>query len=193
MDFDALTFDTAITNLGNLAVVGPAAVIIWLWLLQRRGVWAAIRFQWPILVTFCMIVCLKEVSRSIGGGLEGTPFELSTGAPSGHIGMATVVYGGVALMLLRRGVEPIGLLAAVLAVMALIGIAVTRVILHAHTPADVAVGFVIGGACAIWASRGSEVPLQEPVRYVAELVLLVIGAVTVMHVSGFRFDSAAVM
>jgi membrane-associated phospholipid phosphatase len=133
------------------------------------------------------------VSRAAGSSLVGTPLELSTGAPSGHMAMSTVVYGGVVLMLLRRGPEPINLLTVLLVVATLIGIAVTRVILHAHTPADVAAGLLIGGACAMWAGRVAEVPPRETVRDVAQLVILLVGIVLLMQLSGLRFDSAEVL
>jgi len=193
MDFDTKAFQEAVTAFGNLAVVGPAAVVAWLWLLRRRGFWAAWQFQWPVAVTFFLVVGLKMVSHDAGPSFVGTPIMLSEGAPSGHMAMSTVVYAGLALMLLRRGVEPIGLLMAMLVAISLIGIAITRVTLHAHTPADVVAGFIIGGACAIWAGWVSRVPEREPVRHVAELVLIILGTVLVMHLSGLRFDSATVI
>ena len=193
MDFDLTDFASPITSLGDLAVVGPAAVLVWLWLAYHRGLRAAIRYQWPVAVCFVLTVALKMVSRATGGSLQGTPFELSTGAPSGHMSMSTVVYGGVALMLLRRGPEPVSLLTFLLVVMTLTGVAVTRVTLHAHTLADVAAGLLIGGACAIWAGQVAEVPAHETARDVAQLVILVVGIVLLMHLSGFRFDSAAIL
>jgi membrane-associated phospholipid phosphatase len=193
MDFDSAGLAFAITNLGNLAVVGPAAVLIWVWLARHRGLRAAIRYQWPVAACFAVTVALKLASRESGGCLQGTLLELSTGAPSGHMAMSTVVYGGVALMLLRRGPEPINLLTALLVIATLIGVAVTRVILHTHTPADVAAGLLIGGVCAVWAGRVAEVPARETVRDVAQLVFLVVGIVLLMHLSGFRFDSAEVL
>jgi membrane-associated phospholipid phosphatase len=193
MDFDPTRFEVAITNLGNLAVTGPAALLIWVWLARHRGLRAALRYQWPVAACFALTVALKLVSRDACGCLQGTLLELSTGAPSGHMAMSTVVYGGVALMLLRRGPEPINLLTALLVVSALIGVAVTRVALHAHTPADVAAGLLIGGACAVWAGRVAEVPARETVRDVAQLVFLVVGIVLLMHISGLRFDSAEVL
>lgn len=193
MDFDSMPLEHAVTELGNLAVVGPAAFMVWLWLSHRRGPAAAWRFLWPVATVFALTILLKMVSRDMGGSFAGTPFMLSEGAPSGHVGMSTVVYGGVTLMLLRRGVEPIGVLACLLTAMTLTGIAITRVTLHAHTPADVAAGFVLGGVCAVWAARQAEVPAREPVHRVAELVLLLVVVVALMEFSGLRFDSAAVI
>ena len=193
MDFDWTAFDYAVTNLGNLAVVGPVAVLVWVWLLWRRGLWAALRYQWPVAATFAVTLGLKLISRAVGGELQGTPFELSDAAPSGHMSMGTVVYGGVALMLLRRGPEPVSLLTALLVLIVLVGIGVTRVILGAHTPADVTAGLLIGGPCAVWVGLVAVVPPRESVREAAELVLLVTAAVVLICLTGLQFDSGAVL
>jgi membrane-associated phospholipid phosphatase len=193
MDFDWTAFEYAVTNLGNLAVVGPVAVLVWAWLLWRRGLWAALRYQWPVAAAFAVTLGLKLVSRAVGGAMQDTPFELSDAAPSGHMAMGTVVYGGVALMLLRRGPEPVSLLTALLVSAMLAGIGVTRVILGAHTPADVLAGLLIGGACALWVGLVAEVPPRESVREAAELVLLVSAAVAMVCLSWLHFDSGAVL
>jgi membrane-associated phospholipid phosphatase len=193
MDFEWTGFYDAVTNLGNLAVVGPVAVMVWIWLLWRRGLWAALNYQWPVAAAFTVTTGLKLISRSVGGALQDTPFELSDAAPSGHMAMGTVVYGGVALMLLRRGPEPVSLLTALLVTGILAGIGVTRVILGAHTPADVIAGLLIGGACALWVGLVAEVPPRESVRDAAELVLLVSVAVILMCLTGVHFDSGAVL
>jgi membrane-associated phospholipid phosphatase len=193
MDSDWRAVAVSVTDFGNLAVVGPGAVLVWLWLQRRRGLRAAWRYQWPVAVTFVLTVGLKMVSRETGGAFHGTLFALSTGAPSGHMAMSTVVYGGVALMLIGRGVEPIGLLTALLTIVGLAGVAVTRVLLHTHTPADVATGFVIGGSCAVWISRVAEVPAREPARHVAELVIMLGSLMVLLNVLGFRFYSTLVL
>jgi membrane-associated phospholipid phosphatase len=193
MDLDPTDFEYVITNLGNLAVVGPAAALVWVWLAWHRGLRAAIRYQWPVAACFIVTVMLKMASREAGGVLQDTPLELSAGAPSGHMAMSTVVYGGVALMLLRRGPEPINLLTALLVIATLAGVAITRVTLHTHTPADVAAGLLIGGVCAVWVGQVAEAPMRETVRDVAQLVMLLVGIVLLMQLSGFRFDSSEVL
>jgi membrane-associated phospholipid phosphatase len=192
MDFDATAVEEAVTVLGNLAIVGPAAVVALLWLVYRRGGQAAFRFLWPVALTFVLIFCLKVLARDTGT-FNAAPFVLSAAGPSGHVAMSTVVYGGVALMLLRRGVEPIGLLTALLVLMTLTGIAVTEVLFWDHTVADVAAGFVTGGICAACVALGAEVPTQERERDAAELVILVAAMVALMSLSGVRFDTAAII
>jgi membrane-associated phospholipid phosphatase len=184
------SYAVAMTNLGNLAVVGPAAIASGLWLAWRGGRGTAWRFLKPVGVMFALTVGLKLLFRLLGGGFAGTPFALSAGAPSGHVEMTAAVYGGVALVLLRRCRAPICLLAAAPAAIILVGVAVTRVSLHAHTPADVAVGLVIGSICALWVAHGVAMPPDASRRYVTELLALLVVVVVLMQLSGLRVDSA---
>jgi membrane-associated phospholipid phosphatase len=187
---DTMPFDTALTDLGNIAVVGPVAIVCWIWLLRRWDAVIATRFFFAFVATFLAICGLKAVSRWVGGSMTGTPFELSAGAPSGHMAMTTLVYGGMAVLLLRLRRSPISMLAAACSMVILIGVGVTRVILQAHTPADVAVGFALGCASAAWVCRGAQSSSDRPARHSIELLAAVIVTVLLMHLSGFRLDSA---
>jgi membrane-associated phospholipid phosphatase len=183
-------FDVAVTDLGNLAVVGPAAVVCWLWLMRRWNSAISLRFLGAVLVTFVATCALKALSRLVGETLVGTPFELSTGAPSGHMAMCTIVYGGMAILLLRLNQSPVSLLAAASSVMTLIGVGITRVVVRAHTPADVAIGFLLGCAAVVWLCWSMPRPSRVHARHTAELLVLLVGIVLLMHLSGFRLDSA---
>ncbi len=187
---DTMAFDVALTDLGNLAVVGPAAIVCWFWLLRRWDTATALRFLFAFVATFVAISGLKVASRWTGGGFAGTPFELSTGAPSGHMAMTTLVYGGMAVLLLRLRRSRISLVAAAFSIFTLIGVAVTRVILQAHTPADVAVGFAVGCVSAAWVCRGAASSSNRPVQHTIELLAALAVTVLLMHLSGFRLDSA---
>jgi membrane-associated phospholipid phosphatase len=187
---DTMPFDTALTDLGNLAVVGPAAIVCWYWLLRRWDVSIAWRFLCAFAATFAAVCGLKVVSRMVGDSLVGTPFALSTGAPSGHMAMTTLVYGGMAVLLLRLDRSPISLLAAVFIAITLIGVGVTRVILQAHTPADVVIGFGLGCASAAWVCWGARPTSSRPARHTVELLAALVATVILMHLSGFRLDSA---
>ena len=183
------------TNLGNLAVVGPVAVLVWVWLLRRRGLRAALRYQWPDRRRRSWSrVGLKLVARATGGGLQGTPLELSTGAPSGHMAMSAVVYGGLMLMLLRRGPEPLSLLTTLLVVA---GAGRDR-----RDPGGVARAYAGGCDGRGWWSAGvarsgsvwrRRCRRAKACRDVTELVLLVTGAVALIRLTGVHFESGSVM
>lgn len=187
--FDTYRLETAITDFGNLAITGPVAAALLAWIAWRWGLAAAWRFAWPVAFVFAATVVLKMVSRSIGSSVPLGAFALSRGAPSGHMAMATIVFGGPTLMLLRRGLQPAALLIAMFTGAILVGIAVTRVTLHTHTPADVVAGLLLGGLAAIWLVRWLPVPPWVGRREIAELLALGVGVAVLMHLSGYRFDS----
>ena len=193
MTADEIALTRAVTDFGNLTVVGPVALAVVAWLGWRQGLAAAVRFAWPVLTTFALTVGLKIMSRAHGGCFAGTPFQLSTAAPSGHVSMSTVVFGGVALLLWRGRGERLGLLAGVLAGATLLSVAVTRVLLRVHTPADVLTGLLLGGACAIWVERAAALPTLQPVRRRAELLALVVAVAILVHLSPYRFYSVTVL
>jgi membrane-associated phospholipid phosphatase len=190
MGFDDLAWQRAVTGFGDIAVVGPVAAAIALWLMRCVTRSAALRFAWPVAASFVAITLLKMVMRAAGGAFGGSAFALSAGAPSGHMAMSTVVYGGLSLVLLKRGCSPFAVLAAVVTVLLLAGIAVTRVTLHAHLPADVAAGLLIGCGCAVWMGKGVVLPARIGERDIAVLLLIVVVTAVATRLTGLRIDSA---
>jgi membrane-associated phospholipid phosphatase len=192
MTISAHSVYVAITEIGNLAVIGPAAVALVVWIAIRVGRPTALRVLCAIAITFTLTAGLKVVSRNVGGVLAGTPLALSDGAPSGHMSMATVVLGSVAFILLRLPGRLTGILSLVLVMITLLGVGITRVLVNAHTPADVVAGFAIGGLCASLADRDIRSPETRP-RNTIQLLAIVIGLITVMHLSGWRFISTVLI
>lgn len=178
----------AMTDAGNLAVVVPAAFTAVVWLVLRRGPRAGLGFLFPILVAFAITVTLKMVSRETGGALHQSVLALSDGAPSGHASMSAAVYGGVAMILLRRAHRFVALGTTLVALAAIAMVAVTRVLLHDHTPADVAAGLLIGGVCGWWAGWRTGEGIG-PWPRAGELALVAVIAALVAHATGWRFDS----
>jgi membrane-associated phospholipid phosphatase len=157
---------------------------------RRWGQAAALRFLLPVGAAFALTVLLKIIFRLIGVSFAGTAFELTTGAPSGHVEMTVAVYCSLALVLWQGWRGPIPLFAAALAAAVLVGVAITRVTLHAHTPGDVVLGFAIGGMCAATIARGAIAPPNAPPRQAIELLVLLFITVAIMQLSGLRIDSA---
>jgi membrane-associated phospholipid phosphatase len=131
-----------VTDFGDSAVTLPLAawVLIFLMAAGRRQVafaWAA-----AVVATAAMIGALKLVLGACGAA--ATLAHLAS--PSGHTAMSTVVYGALALLiavpLAPRARGAVALAAAV----AIIGIGWSRVVLHDHSRAEIAVGFLVGAA-----------------------------------------------
>jgi hypothetical protein len=126
-----------LTEFGDAAVLVPLAVVVLLWLLVMRSPRGAV--WWAVTVAFCVsITALLKVS------FYGCPPAPDLHSPSGHTSLSTLVYGAMTLVTanategLRRIVAISGGTGFILA------IAASRLLLHAHSAAEVGVGLVIG-------------------------------------------------
>lgn len=128
----------AMTDLGDLALLLPLAVVILVWLVAMRCPRGA--FWWLAAVTFC-------------GGATGLlkvyffacPWTRELVSPSGHTSLSTFVYGGVCVIVAAQVRGRLIRAATVAAGGILIGsIGASRILLNAHTMLEVCVGFGIG-------------------------------------------------
>ncbi len=155
-----------LTDFADQAVVLPIVLAIAFALAVqgwRRGalVWLAVVF-----LTFAVMLVLKLTFLACWP-LFG-PLDIRS--PSGHVAAATVVTGGLAALLLRRGASilPVAALAATL-------IGLSRLALGAHSLPEVMLGAIIGltGAVALRHLAGP-VPRLKVGRLVA--VVVIVGA-----------------
>lgn len=135
-----------LTNFGDEAVLLPLAAATLLWLSRIVGRRSAIMWCGAFLVAGGGTAILKIYLSACA-----TPID-TLGSPSGHTSMSTFVYGGIALIA-GAELEAWPRVAAGAAGAALVAaVALSRVMLGAHSPADVAAGLVIGGtALALFA------------------------------------------
>ena len=125
-----------ITDFADQAVVLPVVLAVCVALLIQGWKRGALAWGATIIGTFTVMLMLKIVLIPCGTGQLHTP--------SGHVAAATVLAGGLAAMLRRRGgsvVLPVSLLAA-----AIIG--TSRLVLGAHTWLEVVLGALVGIAGA---------------------------------------------
>lgn len=129
-----------LTNFGDEAVLLPLAAATLLWLARVVGRRSATMWCGAFLIAGGGTAILKIYLSACA-----TPID-TLGSPSGHTSMSALVYGGLALIAgaeteswrrVAAGVAGAALVAAV---------ALSRVMLGVHSPADVAAGLVIGGA-----------------------------------------------
>ena len=128
-----------VSDFADQAVVLPLAAIVAI-VLGAMGWWRGL-FAWLAAVsgTFAVMLALKLLGLALASDLSwGAP-----ASPSGHTAAACVVYGGLAVLLLR-GMVPRVLLVAIPAAIVL-AMGYIRVALLAHDLAEVAVGGIVGG------------------------------------------------
>jgi len=128
-----------LTDFGDTAVLLPLSLVFFIWLLATHR--AATALTWLLIVVACNFVIgalkLYFLSCPAGDILR---------SPSGHTGLGILVYGSITLVLaastrgrwLRRLIVALGTALVVL-------IAVSRLILHKHSPVEIAIGAAIGG------------------------------------------------
>ncbi|MGH2509535.1 MAG: phosphatase PAP2 family protein [Ktedonobacteraceae bacterium] len=129
------------TDLGDPALLLPSCVILFLALLATRQRVAA--RGWALSIALCIAaVVVAKIGFEAWGGRIPT---LHIHSPSGHIALSTTFYGGVAILFGNRRPLALRLAAWLFALTVVVAIAITRLLLHLHTPQEVAVAFIIGG------------------------------------------------
>lgn len=105
---------------------------------QRRAA-----FWWTLSVVLVLAIMLVAKIAFIPCG-RYLPF-LDLRSPSGHAASAMAAYGGLAVLFARMDLHPrAGILALVVGLAVAVAIGVSRVVVGAHTPAEVLFGSLIG-------------------------------------------------
>jgi membrane-associated phospholipid phosphatase len=137
-----------LTNLGDSAVVLPVAAFILLWLLDLAGQRIAVLWCCALLIAGGGTALLKIYIDACTVPIAGLD------SPSGHTGMSTLVYGGLALMIGTETASWRRLAVGAAGIALVATIALSRVLLGAHDVIEVVVGLLIGGTALALFARG---------------------------------------
>ena len=186
-----MTAGRLLTDLGDFAVAAPAAALmaVWLWTEVDRSL--SLVFAGCFAGLVAVVSALKIVAGAAAPSYVGQVWGVSTGAPSGHVALASLVYGGGALVLLRfaRGASRIA--GVSLGVAAVLTVAVTRVTQRHHTLGDVAAGLIVGAAFTwLFARTLTAAPHPQAPR-TAWLLTALVAAPALVLASGLRMPSTA--
>jgi len=145
-----------LTDFGDSAVLLPLSIAIFVWLLATRSMRSAIWWGAALAVCGVGIGILKIL-------FFACPPAPDLGSPSGHTALSLLAYGALGVIVagearsrwLRWTVH-------VSAFLFVLTIAVSRVEVHAHSPSEVVVGFLVGGmALAVFATAYLRVPSRS--------------------------------
>ncbi len=143
-----------------------AVVLVWLLLWPR---WDAVRW-WVVSVVFCVgaTAILKIFYNACP--------EILSSNPSGHTGLSVLVYGAIFILISARNknCQKIALIAVGIALA--IGIAVSRVLIGAHSIPEIVIGMAVGAlslAIFVFGFRRS-IPAALPSWILAVPAVLVI-------------------
>jgi membrane-associated phospholipid phosphatase len=165
-------FLATVTDFGDAAVLLPLAGIIPLWLLAMRQSRAAL--WWGVAVALCAggIAVLKIY-------FYACPPLAALHSPSGHTSLSTLVYGAIALIVAMEAARWQRVLIYGAGATVILAIAISRVLLGAHSPLEASFGLVVGlvtlaiFAQAYLAHRPAEISLR-PLLVSAALLLVVL-------------------
>jgi membrane-associated phospholipid phosphatase len=131
-----------LTDFGDSAVLLPLSAVVLVWLLMTRSIGAAIWWLGVLVVFGALIGGLKML-------FFACPPAIDVRSPSGHTGFSMLVYGAIAAIFAAQRRSSWTRAVIMTATIALVvGIAISRVILHMHSTRETVIGFLIGAAAA---------------------------------------------
>lgn len=133
-----------ITNFGDTGVIFPLSFLLGAILAYfegRRAAWLFVRALASCLgvMTFFKLLFLSC----------GHLWPLDIHSPSGHTALSTMFYGVLAAIVWARRPDALGRTACVGAASLILGVAVSRVALHAHSVPEVVFGALVGALCVL--------------------------------------------
>jgi membrane-associated phospholipid phosphatase len=131
-----------ITDLGDSALLLPASLIVLVYLWSAGYRRAAL--AWAAGLAGCVALTAVFKVAFLACGAEAPTLEIRS--PSGHTAMSTAFYGGCAVLLAAGRPIASRAVAWIVAAVLISAIAVSRVLLHAHTAPEVAAGLLIGSS-----------------------------------------------
>jgi membrane-associated phospholipid phosphatase len=173
------------TDCGDSAVTVPLALLVLVFLFvagQRR-----LGLVWLLAIGGCAVAigALKLAFGVCGEDLAGGQIF----SPSGHTAMSTAVYGSLALLAgtrLPAGQRNVVYAAAAAAI---IGIALSRVVLHEHNFPEIAIGWLVGaGAVAAFAAAAGR--REAPSLPFGWMLLCGVVLVAVLHGNRWKIEPA---
>ncbi len=177
------TMTRAVTHLGSSTLLLPLSALYATVLWRRHSARLALRWIGAAALGLGVMAGLKLFGH--GCGLPAFP--LLPGdrflSPSGHAAFAAIFYGSVGALAARGAGSPGGRGAILLGTVGLIAaIAVSRVLVAAHSTAEVIAGLLVGGATValfLWSSRDlpPAAPRLPPALLAALLAALAVGLI----------------
>ena len=183
-----------LSDFGNALVAAAAALAILAWLWGRLGWVSALVFLVCFLGVAGSVVGLKALAMDLRPPVNETAtFSLTQGAPSGHVALATIVYGSLAAILAIVDRRPRAWAAAGICIAVIAAVAITRVTLNRHTAGDVIAGFAIGGLGVGVFARAMAVQMRNRSAAAMLLAFTVAALTGLLLVSGLRFNTLALL
>ncbi|WP_104524441.1 phosphatase PAP2 family protein [Blastococcus atacamensis] len=126
---------------------------------RRPAVFVVGALAGEVLLYLAIAQVVERARPGVADLTGGLPVAASW--PSGHVAAATVLYGALAVLVLRLGRPPWRWLVLAVPLLAVPAVALSRIYVAAHHPTDVLAGVVLGVA---WLLACRRVLLEDPAR-----------------------------
>jgi membrane-associated phospholipid phosphatase len=166
-----MIFWPVITRVGDSVILMPAALAIAAWLAAGRT-WKMV-FSWCVLFGLAMLAVIATKLAFIGWGIGSASFDF-TGF-SGHATRAAAVFPVLFYLLLQTPSRTERSLAALSGMLVAAIIAVSRVVVHAHSISEALSGWLLGTLVSLmflWRARNCTIMLPRRWLLVPSLVFL---------------------
>lgn len=153
------TLETALTWMGDSRLVLPVmAALGWVWWKQDRRV----AYEWIAILAAlaATVVASKLLYKAFGVDWRTIGFF----TVSGHSALAAALYPLLCYALVAGASKPMRRMAVAFGGGLALAIAVSRVLSHRHTPAEIITGLAVGLVVAWWMLRRWHGALAIPVR-----------------------------
>lgn len=169
-----------VTDWGDSAVTVPLALLTLVFLVAARHRRSALFWVSAIVGCAVAIGTLKLIFGACG---QRIPLGHIV-SPSGHTAMSTAIYGSFALLVAARLPSSRRLAIYAIAAAAIVGIALSRLVLHEHNLPEIALGWLVGGGALVFFGAGlrREAAPPLPLQW-----LLACGAVLIAVLHGTRW------
>jgi membrane-associated phospholipid phosphatase len=135
----------ALTDFGDLAVLIPVSAVILIWLVRNSSRAAP---RWILALSLCIgLTALLKIA------FHACPPADNMHSPSGHTSLSTLVYGALTLVSATAWPGPHRVFVIAGGAGLILAIGVSRLLLDAHSVAEVGLGLVIGAVSLAIFSR----------------------------------------
>ena len=167
-------FFEILTDFGNLAVLLPLVAVVTAWLIALRQTF--VLWWWLVALVLCMVsTAILKVYFFI------CPPITDLHSPSGHTSLSVLVYGAVTLAVAAAANGWRRAAVAAAGAFFIVGIAISRVVVRAHSVPEVVLGLIIGIAALMlfarqfWRYRPSKLRLRPLLVVCVVLMVLLNG------------------
>ncbi|CAO3422032.1 phosphatase PAP2 family protein [Azospirillum doebereinerae] len=188
------TMTRGVTHLGSSTLLFPLSALYATLLWRRHSAPLALRWLGAAALGLGVMGALKLFGH--GCGLPAFPFlpEDRFVSPSGHAAFATIFYGSVGALAARGAGSPGWRTLILLATVALVAaISISRILVSAHSAAEVVAGLLVGGsAVALFLWSGRSLPPVRPRVPPLLLAAVALGLVGLVRVGDPSFIESGI-